>query len=125
MFLPLISVFGFIGFVHCTVPGADVPAAVDARQPRWRERCPVRDLSYLIPKGLNEGSQAVYCLGCDLATIRPAGNGMIDSPLAIPIPALFKYRRLSQRLYLMAYHGINRIAPYPTGRIFLFRHRRQ
>jgi hypothetical protein len=30
--------------------------------------------SALVPKGLNEGSQAIYCLVCALSEIRPVGT---------------------------------------------------
>ena len=31
-----------------------------------------------VPKGLDDGSQAVYCLGTRQQQIRPAGYGVID-----------------------------------------------
>ena len=36
-------------------------------------------LSVLVPKGPNEGSQAIYCLERVRWRIRPVGNGMIPT----------------------------------------------
>jgi hypothetical protein len=42
---------------------------------------PKRDLSELVPEGLNDRSQAIYCLGFVKKLIRPVGNGVIRLPM--------------------------------------------
>jgi len=39
-----------------------------------------RDLSDFVPEGLNDRSQAIYCLDCAHEAIRPVGYGLIAEP---------------------------------------------
>jgi hypothetical protein len=42
----------------------------------WSRFCGQVSVEVFVPKGLDEGSLAVYCLECVLKKIRPVGYGM-------------------------------------------------
>jgi hypothetical protein len=67
-----------LGAVLPTLPPATLRVAMRAGQYSialgWLRFCGQVSGSFFVPKGLDEGSQAIYCLGCEKKGDRPGGT---------------------------------------------------
>jgi hypothetical protein len=78
------------------------------RKPPLRQLNPSLGLSAFVPKGLNDRSQAIYCLEWVKNEVRPVGNGVIRE-------SLLAYYRVSHDIVRCTNNTV------PTGRAALLR----